>query len=61
MSGGDCIARSPSSWTAGIRRLWVKRSKWSRDSQKSMTPQPSSIGPAEWKIRPSGGSVCTFM
>jgi hypothetical protein len=35
-----------------------------RDSQKSITPQPSSIGPEAWKINPSGGllvgSICAF-
>src|ERR1039458_1203281 len=35
----------------------AKLSNCERDSQKSSTPQPPSIGPDAWKISPSGSST----
>src|SRR3954468_10305296 len=61
MSGGPDMPRPPSSWLPGPSRSDANRSKASRDSQKSSTPQPSSIGPAEWKIKPTGGFPSMFM
>ena len=47
MSGGPCGATPAAAIPSPIRG-W-KASKSSRDSQKSITPQPPSIGPDEWK------------
>src|ERR1051326_8973581 len=52
-------AWSPSAPIAGPSRSCWKRSEASRDSQKSITVQPLSVGPAEWKTRPSGGFCST--
>ena len=53
-SGGLGMARSPSSCIPGPSLPDTNRSKASRDSQKSMTPQPSSIGPGGVEDQPPG-------
>ena len=53
MSGGPCGVTPAAAIPSGIR-AW-KASKSSRDSQKSMMPQPPSIGPDAWKRSPFGG------
>src|SRR5436305_9639511 len=55
MSGAPWNARSPSSPIAGCRRPEANVSNAARDSHTSITCQPSSIGPAKWKIIPAGG------
>src|SRR5580765_4827193 len=52
MSGGPSGATPAAVMPSGIRV--AKASKSARDSQKSMIPQPPSIGPDEWKMRPAG-------
>ena len=59
ISGGLGGAASPRAAIAGPIRLSRNASNWARDSQKSRMPQPSLIGPAAWKINPSGGSLST--
>ena len=45
----------PTAAIPGPMRSAANRSKCSRDFQKSITPQPPSIGPETWKIIPSKG------
>src|SRR5664279_438930 len=45
---------SPAAATAGPIRSAAKASKWARDSQKSSTRQPSSVGPEAEKMSPPG-------
>src|SRR5947209_8177996 len=54
MSGADDTSTPAASIDDWI--LGAKASNASRDSQKSSTPQPPSIGPDAWKSSPSGGS-----
>ena len=53
MSGGPCGSIPAAAIPSTIRG--AKASKSARDSQKSMIPQPPSIGPEAWKSSPFGG------
>src|SRR4051794_845716 len=53
MSGGPCGSVPAAAIPSAIRG--ANASKSARDSQKSMIPQPPSIGPEAWKSSPLGG------
>jgi len=60
MSGGPCNS-TPAAAIPGSIRSDANVSNAARDSQKSMIPQPPSIGPDAWNSSPSGADRSALM